>query len=299
MQKISLEYYMTPLETVINIDKIVTIHYYEFSSNYVFKGEKHDFWEFLYIDKGEVEVMADTNAYKLTQGDILFHKPNEFHSEWANGKIAPNLVVISFECKDSAMDFFKDKIMKIDPAGKNLIAQIVKEGKEAFINALGDHNKLEKRENTLFGTEQLIKLYLELFLINLIRNGNQVNNSGRFNKSTLQIMEKNLVNCIIEYMYENIGSDLSFDDICNQFSLGKTYLKTLFKNKTNKGVMTYFKNLKIEEAKKLIREQQYNFSQIADMLGYKSLHTFSRAFKETINMSPSEYATSVKARASL
>ncbi|MBL4935873.1 AraC family transcriptional regulator [Clostridium sp. YIM B02515] len=299
MEKTSLEYCMTQLDTVINIDKIVTIHYFEFASNYVFKGEKHDFWEFLYVDKGEVEIMADTNGYKLTQGDIIFHKPNEFHSEWANGKIAPNLVVVSFECKNPAMDFFKDKIMKIDPSEKNLIAQIVKEGKAAFINALGGHNKLEKRENAIFGAEQLIKLYLELFLINLIRNGNLVNNSGRFNKSTLEIMEKTLVNCIIEYMHENINSDLSFEDICNQFSLGKTYLKTLFKNKTNTGVMTYFKNLKIDESKKLIREQQYNFSQIADMLGYKSLHTFSRAFKEAINMSPSEYASSVKARASL
>lgn len=201
MENISLKYYMTPLERVINVDKIVTIHYYEFTSNYMFKGEKHDFWEFLYVDKGEVEVMADTNGYKLTQGDIIFHRPNEFHSEWANGKTAPNLVIVSFECKDSAMDFFKDKIIKIDPSEKNLIAQIVKEGKEGFTNALGDHHKLEKRQNALFGTEQLIKLYLELLLIN--------------------------------------------------------------------------------------------------MLGYKSLHTFSRAFKEAINMSPSEYAASVKARANL
>ena len=100
-------YVKIPIEEMFVIGKIVTMYYFEFASNYVFKGEKHDFWEFLYVDKGEVEIMADTQGYKLEQGDIVFHKPNEFHSVWANGKIAPNIIVISFECKSSAMKFLK------------------------------------------------------------------------------------------------------------------------------------------------------------------------------------------------
>lgn len=299
MSELSNIYCPTPIESVINVAKIVTIHYFEFPYNYVFKGEKHDFWEFLYVDKGEVEVMADTNGYVLKQGDIIFHKPNEFHKEWANGKIAPNLVIVSFVCTNPAMDFFKDKILKISPQEKSYIAEIVREGKETYSNAIGGHIKLEKRPSALFGSEQLIKLNLEMLLINLIRNCNLISNSGRLNENTLDRMENDLVDNIVAFMHENIGQNLSFDDICNHFSLGNTYLKTLFKNKLNTGVMTYFKNLKIEEAKKLIREQQYNFSQIADMLGYISIHTFSRSFKESTSMSPSEYASSVKAIANL
>ncbi|EQB86299.1 AraC-like DNA-binding protein [Clostridium punense] len=299
MNNYAEEYYKTPINLVINIDKIVTIHYFEFASDYIFRGEKHDFWEFLYVDKGEVEVMADTKGYKLTQGDIIFHKPNEFHSEWANGKVAPNLMIMSFECKDPAMDYFSNKIMQIEASEKNLIAEIVKESQKAYSNALGGHNKLLKHENPLFGSEQLIKIHLELLLIKLIRKGSFDHSSKRLNESTLAKMEKGLVDDIIEYMHENIASDLTFEDICNHFSLGKTYLKTLFKTNTNLGAMTYFKNLKINEAKTLIREQQYNFTQIAYMLGYKSVHTFSRSFKEATDMSPSEYATSVKAMANL
>ena len=299
MSDFAEEYYKTPIKSVININKIVTIHYFEFASDYIFRGEKHDFWEFLYVDKGEVEVMADTKGYKLTQGDMIFHKPNEFHSEWANGKVAPNLMIMSFECKDPAIEFFSNKIMQIESSEKNLIAEIIKESQEAYSNALGGHNRLLKQQNSLFGAEQLIKLYLEMLLIKLIRKGSFVHSSKRLNESTLERMEKDLVDHIIEYMHQNIASDLTFEDICNHFSLGKTYLKTLFKNRTNIGAMTYFKNLKISEAKTLIRQQQHNFTQIAYMLGYKSVHTFSRSFKETTNMSPSEYATSVKAKANL
>jgi AraC-like DNA-binding protein len=299
MADISLGYYKTIIEPVININEIVTIHYFEFACDYIFRGEKHDFWEFLYVDKGEVEIMADTKGYKLTQGDIIFHKPNEFHREWANGKVAPNLMIMSFECTDPAMEFFSDKIMRIDSSERNLIAEILKEAQETYSNALAPHNKLLKKNNPLFGSEQLIKINLEMLLISLVRKGSFVHASGRLNKSTLEKMEKDLVDNIIEYMGQCISSDLTFQDICNHFLLGKTYLKTLFKNRTNTGVMTYFKNLKISEAKKLIREQRNNFTQIAYILGYKSIHTFSRSFKEATDMSPSEYATSVKAKANL
>jgi AraC-like DNA-binding protein len=299
MDNIADEYFKTAIEPVISINKIVTIHYFEFACDYIFRGEKHDFWEFLYVDKGEVEVMADTNGYKLTQGDIIFHKPNEFHSEWANGKVAPNFMIMSFECEDPAMEFFSDKIMRINSFERTLIAEILKEAQESYSNALGSHNKLLKNRNPLFGSEQLIKIYLEMLLIKLVRKDSFVHASGRLNKSTLEKMEKDLIDTIIGYMHQNLNSDLTFEDICNHFSLGSTYLKTLFKDRTNTGVMTYFKNLKISEAKKLIREQQYNFTQIAYMLGYNSVHTFSRSFKDATDMSPSEYANSVKAKANL
>lgn len=71
------------------VEAIVTVHYFEYAKNYVFEGEKHDFWEFLYVDKGEVEVMADSTGYRLRQGEMIFHKPDEFHNVFANGVVAP------------------------------------------------------------------------------------------------------------------------------------------------------------------------------------------------------------------
>ena len=59
-------------------------------------------------------------------------------------------------------------------------------------------------------------------------------------------------------------------------------------------VMEYFKRLKIKEAKVLIRENNHNFTQIASILGYNSIHYFSRTFKNVTGMTLSEYANSVK-----
>ena len=51
----------------------------------------------------------------------------------------------------------------------------------------------------------------------------------------------------------------------------------------------------IEEAKQMIRQEQANFTEISDALGYTSIHYFSRQFKTFTGMSPSEYALSIKA----
>lgn len=140
-----IEYNSTQLKKVVNIEEIVTIHYFEFAKDYVFKGEKHDFWEFLYVDRGQVEILAENKGYKLLQGDIVFHKPNEFHAVWANGIIAPNIVVISFHCNSEIMKFFEYKILKLSNNCKRIIGEIIKEGKKSFSNMMKPHVFLERR----------------------------------------------------------------------------------------------------------------------------------------------------------
>ena len=70
----------TNLKKSISVGKIYSIHYFEYMSNFSFCGERHDFWEFICVDKGEVGVTADQQFTILKRGDIAFHQPNEFHN---------------------------------------------------------------------------------------------------------------------------------------------------------------------------------------------------------------------------
>ena len=96
------------LKDSISIGKIYSIHYFEYMSTFSFKGETHDFWEFICVDKGEVDITAGVHAIQLKRGDIAFHEPNEFHNVRATGETAPNLVVVSFGCDSRDMYFFKN-----------------------------------------------------------------------------------------------------------------------------------------------------------------------------------------------
>ena len=73
-----MTYVKTTLQHSIDIDAIITLHYFEYMKNFEFKGESHNFWEFLYVDKGTVAVRADDTWTTLYTGDIIFHQPNEF-----------------------------------------------------------------------------------------------------------------------------------------------------------------------------------------------------------------------------
>lgn len=48
-----MEYSGVKLHNSITVGKIFSIHYFEYMSNFKFSGEAHNFWEFVYIDKGE------------------------------------------------------------------------------------------------------------------------------------------------------------------------------------------------------------------------------------------------------
>ncbi len=293
-----MDYFKTILKEDLIIKKIISVHYFEYAKDYLFDGERHDFWEFLYVDKGEVEVMADTLGYKLKQGEMIFHKPNEFHNVWANGKVAPNLIVISFECKSNKMDYFKDKILSIDNQEKNLLAQIISEAKEAYTSPLDSPSlkKLEKRARPKFGCEQLIKIYLEQMLINLIRKDESISSEKKLSSSVKERFDGDMSKRAISFLEENICNNISFDDVCRYLSLSRTSLKVLFRETTNSSVMEYYNGLKIAEAKKMIREGMNNFTKIADTLGYASIHYFSRHFKKATGMTPSEYTISVKSK---
>lgn len=288
----------TTLKEEIVIKKIVTIHYFEYAKDYVFTGESHNFWELVYVDKGEIEVMADTIGYKLKQGEMIFHKPNEFHNVWANGTISPNLVIISFECKSSTMKFFEEKILQVGDFEKNIMAEIINEAKNAYSSPLDDTFliKLEKKKKPFFGSEQLIKIYLERMLIMLVRSGEIIKKVTKVSTITKQRSDSEIVNNIINYLEDNLYSNITFTDVCKFTHQSGTNLKGLFKSAMSIGIMEYYRNLKIEEVKRIIREKSLNFTEVAEKLGYTSVHYFSRHFKQSTGMTPTEYAASVKAK---
>lgn len=281
----------------ILVEKIVTVHYFEYMSDFSFEGESHDFWEFLCVDKGDVEVVAGDMPYSLHKGQIIFHKPNEFHKVRATGKNAPNLVVIAFHCDSPCMKYFENQIMMLTDTERGLLAQIITEARKAFSSVLDDPylTKLERREPSPFASEQLIRIFLEQFLLLMCRRCREHRPASAPVKSVKKASDSQIYYQILSYLESHLYEHISIEDICRDNLIGRSQLQKLFRERTDSGVINYFSNMKIGEAKQLIRERNLNFSQIAERLGYTSVHYFSRQFKKITGMSPSEYASSIKA----
>lgn len=279
----------------IQIQQVVTVHYFEYSSNYAFAGESHDFWEFVYVDKGEIVVTAEDREMVLKKGEMLFHRPGEFHSLHANGVVAPNLVIASFYCDSPAMSFFEHKLLSMGDKERGLLARMLEEAADAFCTPLDDPMllQMERSQNACFAAEQMVGLSLEWLLIELLRKKDACFSE----KPSSLIREKSqseFIDRVCAYLEENISRRLTLSDVCRDNLVGRSYLQKIFREKTGGGAMEYFGVLKIKKAKEMIREGSHNFTEISTFLGYNSIHYFSRHFKKVTGMTPSEYASSVK-----
>ena len=144
--------------------------------------------------------------------------------------------------------------------------------------------------------EQLIRLYLELLLLSMIRRNlpNPVKPAeeiwapgGGGSAAYIQIMD---------YLKAHICGYVTIEDICRENLIGRSQLQKIFREQHNCGVIDFFTKMKVEYAKELIREKNQNFTQISEFLGYSSIHYFSRQFKKITGMTPSEYTASIMAR---
>ncbi len=292
-----MSYEPVTLRQEIAVKKIYTIHYFEYRSDFHFPGESHDFWEFCFVDKGEVLITMGENKTILKKGEVAFHKPNEFHSVTATGVSAPNLAVVSFQCSGKAMRFFENKILHIDNAERNLLAQIILEAKNCFGQRLDNpyQTKMNKKDMIPFGSEQFLRLYLEQFLLRLIRRHTLTSEPyQRIEKTSKNKGDDETFQRLILYLEEHLSEHLTVEQICRDNIISRSQLQKLFRTQSGRSAMDYFANLKIETAKEMIRMSDMNFTQIAEELGFASIHYFSRQFKKITAMTPTEYAYSIK-----
>lgn len=286
------------LKEELIIDKIVFIRCFESISDFMPEEECYDFWEFLYVDRGTVNVAVGSDIHTLNKDDIIFHRPGELHRIHAKGEISPSLISIGLECASDAMNFFQGKTLEIGPSERTLLGNMVKEARLAYSCQSHDPlcKELIRRQDASvpFGSEQLIHIYLQQLLIQLIRNNSADSTFAAIPKSARKRGEDELFYKIISYMEEHIHEHLSIPRICKDNLIGRSLLQQVFRDNTGYGIIDYFSLMKINAAKRLIRDGQMNFSQIADHLGYNSIHYFSRQFKKLARMTPSEYAASIR-----
>lgn len=283
-------------DKIFNVDKIITIFYMELSKNFYYEGERHDFWEMVYIDKGEMICTADEKRFVLKSGEMTFHKPNEFHNLSGDSNIAPNVSILTFECKSRAMKHFEGKIFQLSSEEKSLLSTLFSEGLSCY--------KLEDERNPLlqnlkvitpspFGSSQMTKNLLEIFLIKLCRNTDVVTKEMRQSYVIDGVDVPYNVKEILDYLKEHIYGKVTIGELAKHLDKSESMVKQLFSQYRDGGIIKHYNALKIKEARKLIREGNYNMTQISDMLHFDTPQYFSKCFKAVTNMTPSEYKASI------
>lgn len=283
-------YFRHKLQNLIVVNKVITIHYFEFDKNFRAHEEAHDFWELVYADKESIVCTANDVQIPLAEGEMLFHKPNVRHALFANGKKAPNVCILSFECKSEAMRFFEDKKLRPDKSFVRFLYSIVEEGKRTFDIPFSspECKKMNLLPTPTLGGEQIIKNYLELLLIHLMRS---LTETAQGNDTFLTGGEFNSkpVTEVLHLLKEHTEGTLNIDEICAAVGYSRAYIFKEFKHTTGKSIMAYYTALKIKRAKQLLRERELSVREIAEKLGFDSANYFSKVFRAHTGQAPTAY----------
>lgn len=282
------------ISNILPVDEIDTIHYFELDKDFQSRGESHDCWEFVYVDKGEVIAEADGVRHILKQGDGIFHKPDEYHTHSANKIVAPNIFIITFVCKSASMEYFQGRVLHIPEKLRPLIASILAESHNTFEMPFNQVylREMKVKPNSAIGGLQMIRAYLEQFLILLLRNEAR-------HQVTVYPSRENMEGHIAQQIADTIeksvyGTKTNVEQICNMHGYSRAYLSRIFKENYDCTMTEYMSKVKIDEAKRLMREKRMNFTQISDALSFSNPLYFSRVFKRVTGMSPTEYCKSIK-----
>ncbi len=267
---------------LIRVQDLVTIHYYEIDADYRFEGETHPFWEIVYVDDGGIHARNGTEDWDASAGELLFHAPNTFHLAEGNGKEQGHIFIISFTCRSAAMEQFRDLKLRLPTTLKSLISGIMMEANNFYDMEI---DGLSPLPNAPQGGDQMIRLYLEQLLIQLhrIRTAHPI-----------APKPQDLLSEMILYLNSRIYGTLSLSELCEQMHYGKTYLSRHFKVETGQSIMQYYRTLKINEAKRMLREQPLTVAEIATLLCFDTPQYFSRVFKTETGKTPGEYRSGVQ-----
>lgn len=98
-----------------------------------------------------------------------------------------------------------------------------------------------------------------------------------------------LVDNCCKYIQEHLRERIVLQNIADTFGVSPNYIGQLFKKYMNIGVTEYITNLKINEAKRLLRDTNLKIYEISDYLGFESAFYFSKVFKKVTKKSPKDY----------
>lgn len=278
------EFAKAPVSEVLRVNAFVTLFQDRLSDTRESSGgEAHDFWEFLYLESGSLSVLVDGELYALSPGELILYPPHSFHSVAASSNTM--ISVVSFSTDSPALFDLSGEVLQLSGAAKEVLGQIMSLGKKLLI--FPEASKIRGmvlRDNVTPADTQRLSNLLELFLLDLFKTETRSNNKN---------FQDDQFAAFTDYLKTNLNRALSLEEISEGCAIGAANLQKLCRKQCGCGPVTYFISLKIGAAKRMMQETSLNFTQIAEQLGFSSVHYFSKLFKAKTGMSPSAYARTV------
>ena len=280
-----------PIEDAVSVSSIVSVWRFEISGVGAPIGDLHDFYELLFVEEGSYRVIVDGELFEMGEGECFLYPPLAFHIGTEERERSV-IRIISFESDSEDLKKIVRMPIKASRCAREMLIEANEIGLRSFFfpGTEDGMRGMKLLSGVSLYSLQKMKKSLELSLIELISQ-----TEGREGEaSNIKNFKKERGAELSEFLRMNISRSLTLSEIAEAMSVSVSTLKNISLDSFGLSPISYFISLKLDAAKRMIRESSMNFTEISERLGFSGVHYFSRLFTKHVGMTPTEYAKSVE-----
>ncbi len=226
----------------------------------------HDFFHYIYVMAGAGEIEINGYIYHFQPKHMYLVSPGIQHTFCNSQEERLITMEIKFDCTDTAMaQKLRALPLQMDTASTPVLSILHNIRREGFQKSSYYHDIIGLNLNEIF-----------LHLLRIAGKAQPQELQGDFS-------------AVLEYIESNLHCDINLQDLANIVCLEKTYFLKRFKQFIGVTPMVYTRNARIRRAKELLAYSDMNVTQIAEAVGFRSIHYFTRQFTDLEGLSPSQY----------
>lgn len=247
----------------------------------VMPHSQRDFFEWTIVTEGRGIIRTNGVALPVKAGDIYISFPADIHSIESNPIEPLSFDFITLNTNNGELRTALDN-RRVQFASPNV--RVIKSDRiaRAVSSAIAEINV----EGMDFSNRLLHSLFSEIIIISLRKLGGELEGSVK-----LVSEEERLCYQLMNYIDTHIYTMKSLTELCDITGYNYNYLSNLFKRVSSKTLMEYYTKRRFEVANLLIDEGRCRLTEISELLGFSSLYSFSRAYKNYFGYPPSKYKT--------
>jgi len=244
---------------------------YDYQPQWRLAEHKHEYFQMIYFVSGSGIARLREQSLKIAPGSLLMIKPRSMHG------LVPDSLVKTLDVKFSVSDRWIRKLLleadeilvETDPAIADKFEQIRHEG---------------ERKGPFY--RELCSTYLmEILLLYLRATG-----SGREEPAPELVNREQMGDWIVQqaaqFIHDHHAEDCSLLHLSRVVGRSDRHLRQHFKDVLGVSPRRYLLQYRIQKAQQLIEFSDYAFKEIAERVGFKTVHHFARAFHEICGETP-------------
>lgn len=237
-------------------------------------------FELTVVVGGKGEIITNEVATPVQSGDVYLSFMGDFHKIVSDIKDPLKYDFIAFNTADTKLSKELEHVMQNYSSPDK---RLVQDEKITYLlgNIIAEINEPEKfSEEILYSMLRQLMIYI---IRNYKENSRSVVSFGGITDSEALCLQ------IMNYIDTHIYTMNCLSRLSEITGYSYNYMSNIFKKNTSTTLLDYYHSKRMKTAKRLLAENKRTVSEVAELLGYSSIYTFSRAFKKQFGISPSEY----------